>query len=152
MVSDSKGDLTAGSPGQVVVDEFTRAWAEPCVDHFVRLLDERVCLLQPVTAPIRGRAAARAEFARLLKWLPDLRGTVDHSAVCGDVALIAWRLVFTLGRRPFELRIVDRIVFAGSLIVEREAYYDSLGFMIALLRRPTAWLGYLRYRGYFPDL
>jgi hypothetical protein len=64
--------------------------------------------------------------------------------------VIAWRLVFTLGRKPFELRIVDRIVVADGLIREREAYYDSLGLMMVLLRRPSAWLGYWRYRGYLP--
>jgi hypothetical protein len=37
-----------------------------------------------------------------------------------------------------------------GLIREREAYYDSLALMIAVLRRPSAWVGYLRYRGYLP--
>lgn len=135
---------------RTVVEQFTYAWANPQVDRFIELLHPDVCLLQPVTKPIRGREAARAEFAKLLGWLPDLRGTVDHSAVCEDLALIAWRLVFTLGRRPFELRIVDRLVVADGLIREREAYYDSLGLMIELLRRPTAWPGYWRYRGFLP--
>lgn len=134
----------------VVADRFAHAWAHPQLDRFIELLHPDVCLLQPVTKPIRGRAAARAEFAKLLAWLTDLRGTVDHTAVCGDVALIAWRLAFTLGGRPFELRIVDRIVVADGLIREREAYYDSLGLMIELLRRPSAWPGYWRYRGYLP--
>lgn len=133
-----------------VVEQFTRAWASPRVERFVELLHPEVRLLQPVTAPILGREAARVEFGRLLRWLPDLRGTVDQSAVHADLALIAWRLAFTLGGHPFELRIVDRIVVAEGLIREREAYYDSLGFMIALLRRPTAWAGYWRYRGYLP--
>jgi ketosteroid isomerase-like protein len=79
-----------------------------------------------------------------------MRGTVDRSAVDGDVALIAWRLAFALGGRPFELRIVDRIVIADGLIREREAYYDSLGFMLVLLSRPRSWPGYWRYRGYPP--
>jgi ketosteroid isomerase-like protein len=135
---------------QAVVERFTEAWARPQVERFIALLHPDVCLRQPVTKPIRGRAAARAEFTKLLRWLPDLRGTVDHSGVCEDLALIAWRLAFTLGRRPFELRIVDRIVVADGLIREREAYYDSLGLMIELLRRPSAWPGYWRYRGYLP--
>jgi ketosteroid isomerase-like protein len=135
---------------RAVVQEFTRAWAEPSVDRFVALLHPEVRLLQPVTPPIVGRAAAREEFSRLLAWLPDLRGTVDESAVDDDLALIAWRLAFALGGRPFELRIVDRIVVAEGLIREREAYYDSLGLMLELLRRPRAWPGYWRYRGYLP--
>ena len=133
-----------------IIDGFTRAWADPDVDRFVALLHPDVLLLQPVTKPIHGREAGRREFARLLAWLPDLRGTVDQASAAGDAVLIAWRLAFTLGRAPYVLRIVDRIVVADRLIREREAYYDSLGFMLSLLRRPSAWGGYLRYRGYLP--
>jgi hypothetical protein len=133
---------------RAVIEGFARAWANPSLECFMELLHPDVLLLQPVTKPIRGREAARGEFARLLSWLPDLHGTVDRSAIDGELALIAWRLAFTLGRDPAELRIVDRIVVADGLIREREAYYDSLGLMITLLRRPSAWRGYWRYRGY----
>lgn len=133
-----------------MAERFAAAWASPRLERFVELLHPDVRLLQPVTRPIVGRQAARAEFARLLAWLPDLCGTVDRTAMHDDTLLIAWRLRFTLGRRPYELRIVDRIVVADGLIREREAYYDSLALMIALLRRPSAWLGYWRYRGYLP--
>lgn len=143
--------MTTEDETRGVVAGFTRAWAEPDLDRFMALLHPDVTLLQPVTKPIRGRDAARVEFARLLSWLPDLRGTVDRSAVDGDVALVAWRLVFGLGGRPYELRIVDRLVVADGLIFVREAYYDSLALMIELLRRPRAWPGYWRYRGYLPD-
>jgi len=115
------------------------------------LLHPQVRLLQPVTPPVLGREKAREEFARLLRWLPDLHGTVDSWAVGSDGhLLIAWRLAFTLGRSAYELRIVDRIVVADGLIREREAYFDSLGFLLATLLRPSAWLGYLRYRAYLP--
>jgi len=134
----------------MIVERFAAAWANPALDRFLELLHPQVRLLQPVTPPIVGRDAARAEFARLLQWLPDMRGTVDESATVDNVALIAWRLRFGLGGRPFELRIVDRLVISDGLIREREAYYDSLGFMIVLLRRPRAWPGYWRYRGYLP--
>jgi ketosteroid isomerase-like protein len=144
-------DVAAVYPASIarVVDGFTRAWAHPRVDDFVALLHPEVTLYQPVTMPIHGRDAAREEFTRLLRWLPDLHGIVDHSTVDGDVVLIAWRLRFTIGA-PYELRIIDRIVVADALIREREAYYDSLGLMLTLLRRPGAWAGYLRYRGYLP--
>ncbi len=135
---------------QNVAERFALAWAHPDLERFMELLHPDVCLLQPVTRPIRGKASARGEFARLLRWLTDLRGTVDRTAVDGDLAMIAWRLAFTLGGRPYELRIVDRILVADGLIREREAYYDSLALMIALLGRPSAWLGYWRYRGFLP--
>ena len=133
-----------------VAEGFARAWATPQVEQFVALLHPDVRLLQPVTKPIVGRQAAREEFTRLLAWLPDLRGTVDHSTSHENTLLIAWRLGFTLGSAPYDLRIVDRIVVADGLIREREAFYDSLGLMLALLRRPSAWVGYWRYRGYLP--
>ena len=131
-----------------MVEQFADAWARPEVDRFVALLHPDVVLLQPVAPPIRGRAAARAEFARLLAWLPDLRGTMEHTAVRDSVALISWRLAFSLGGRPFELRIVDRLMVEDGLIREREAYFDSLRFMLAVARRPGAWPGYWRYRGF----
>jgi ketosteroid isomerase-like protein len=134
-----------------LVRQFTAAWAEPAVERFVAMLAPDVRLAQPVTPPIHGREAARREFARLLRWLPDLRGVVDAWGAQGDTVLIAWRLRFTLGRGPFELRIVDRIVARDGLIAEREAYFDSLRFLLATLRRPSAWLGYARYRGYLPS-
>lgn len=133
-----------------VAERFALAWTTPRLEGFMALLHPEVRLLQPVTKPILGIDAARREFARLLRWLPDLRGTVDQTAVRGDLALIAWRLSFTLGRAPYELRIVDRLVVADGLIREREAYYDSLALMFELLRRPSAWPGYWRYRGFLP--
>jgi ketosteroid isomerase-like protein len=131
-----------------LVRKFADAWAHPILDNFMALLAPDVRLLQPVTPPIDGRENARRDFGRLLKWLPDLCGTVDDWSASGDTILIAWRLRFTLGNRPFELRIVDRLVARDGLIAEREAYFDSLRFMLATIMRPSAWMGYLRYRGY----
>jgi ketosteroid isomerase-like protein len=149
-----RDDQAIGQPAEATMrsvgERFAAAWASPELERFVALLHPDVRLLQPVTRPIVGREAARREFSRLLAWLPDLCGTVDRTAVDGDTLLIAWRLRFGLGGAPYELRIVDRIVVADGLIREREAYYDSLALMLALLGRPRAWLGYWRYRGYVP--
>ncbi len=135
-----------------LAEQFADAWAHPEVDRFVALLHPEVRLMQPVTPTVQGRDDAREEFRRLLQWLPDLCGTIDSSGIGSDgQILIAWRLRFTLGRAPFELRIVDRIVAEGRLIREREAYFDSLRFLLATLRRPSAWRGYLQYRGYLPE-
>ncbi len=112
------------------------------VQRFVALLAPDVRLLQPVTPTIVGSDAARREFTRLLAWLPDVHGVVDAWAASGDTILIAWRLRFTLGRAPFELRIVDRLVTRDGVIAEREAYFDSLRFLLATLSRPAAWKGY----------
>lgn len=133
-----------------VVRRFAEAWHAPEVERFLALLSPDVVLLQPVTPRIVGRAAARREFTRLLRWLPDLHGTIDAWSASGSTILIAWRLGFTLGREPYELRLVDRLEIQDGLIAEREAYFDSLRFFLTTLVRPSAWLGYLRYRGYLP--
>jgi hypothetical protein len=39
---------------------------------------------------------------------------------------------------------------ADGLVREREAYSDSLASMIALVDRPSAWIGYCRHRGWLP--
>lgn len=135
---------------RAVVEGFTKAWAKPRLETLIALLHPEVLLRQPVTPPIHGRDAARAEFARLLHWLPDLHGRVDRSAVDGDTALIAWRLRFPLRGGAHEVSIVDRLVVERGLIREREAYFDSLALVAMLLRRPREWAGYLRYRGFLP--
>jgi ketosteroid isomerase-like protein len=133
-----------------IARRFAEAWARPDPDRLVALLTDDVRLLQPVTPELRGKEAVRRDFAALLRWLPDMRGEIDAIAAGGDTLLIAFRLIFTVGGGPYELRVVDRIAARGDLIAEREAYFDSLGFFLTVLRRPRAWLGYLRYRGYLP--
>jgi ketosteroid isomerase-like protein len=129
---------------------FTEAWAHPEPDRLVALLDPDVRLLQPVTPELRGKEAARREFTRLLRWLPDLHGVIDSTAGTGDTLLVAWHLRFTLARRPRSISIVDRIVVRGGVIVEREAYFDSLRFLLLVLASPSEWIGYARYRGFLP--
>ena len=132
-----------------LAQKFARAWTAPNPDRFAALLHPQCRLLQPATKPILGSDAARGEFERLIRWLPDIRGEVDRTYADESTLVIVWRLSFRLGGQPFELRIVDRIVMADGLIREREAYYDSLRFMWTLMRRPSAWFGYLRYLGLF---
>lgn len=127
---------------------FTEAWAAPTADRLVGLLAEDVRLIQPVTPEIRGRAAARGDFARLIAWLPDIHGKIDSWSASGDTLLVAWHLCFTLGSRAFAVPIVDRIVVENDLIRERQAYFDPLPFLLATLVRPHHWLGFFRYRGF----
>ena len=144
---DGMGD---SSGTRSLVEGFTAAWATPTADGLAAMCTEDVELSQPVTPLVVGREATRREFARVLRWLPDLRGIVDEWAANDTSVMIAFRLCCTLGGKPFELRVIDRIVERSGLVAERVAYYDSLRFMIETLRRPRAWLGYLRYRGYLP--
>src|SRR6188474_2510722 len=135
-----------------VAARFAEAWAHPQVDAFIELLHPEVRLYQPITAPIIGRDAARLEFTRLLRLLPDLCGTVDHWAADGDFLLIAWRLRATWGSAaPYEWPIADHIRVRDGLIIERRALFDSVGLFGAMLRGgPGAWVKYARYRDYLP--
>lgn len=142
--------MSASSGVGSLVEGFTAAWAMPTADGLAAMCTDDVRLKQPVTPLIVGREATRREFGRILRWLPDLHGFVDEWSANDTSVMIAFRLRCTLGGKPFELRVIDRIVERDGLVAEREAYYDSLQFMIATLRRPRAWYGYLRYRGYVP--
>jgi ketosteroid isomerase-like protein len=147
---DYPGPMSDPSGVRSLVEGFTAAWAKPSADGLAAMCTEDVRLEQPVTPIVVGREATRREFARVLRWLPDLHGVVDEWGVSDGSVMIAFRLRCTLGGKPFEIRVIDRIVERGGLVAERKAYYDSLSFMIETLRRPRAWLGYLRYRGYLP--
>lgn len=125
--------------------KFAAAWAAPSAAGLCALIHADCLLTQPGAGAIRGRAAAFREFARLIRWLRDIRGIIDHAVSDGEVLLIAFRLEFTLGGAPFSLPMVDRLVMRDGLIKERHALFDSLRFFLAVLTRPRAWLGYLRY-------
>ena len=92
-----------------------------------------------------GREAARRDFAKLLEWQPGLHAIVDDWAQ-RERLFIAFRLCFRLGGRIWELPIVDRMVVRDGLIAERVASFDSLAFALAVLRRPSEWVGFVRYR------
>jgi hypothetical protein len=88
---------------------FEAAWAAPTPDRLVALLHDDVVLLQPQLPPIRGKAAALAEFRRLFRWLPGTRGVVDRTVSAPGIAMIEWRLVFPIGRAGTSIPIVDRL-------------------------------------------
>jgi hypothetical protein len=62
------------------VKRFSDFWANPSVDQMGALLTPDVVLIQPMSAPMVGLESARAEFAKLFAWLPDLRATIDAGA------------------------------------------------------------------------
>jgi ketosteroid isomerase-like protein len=152
IVSDLSSSARALPEVAAVAARFAEVWAQPRLDAFIELLHPEVVLHQPITPPIVGRDAARREFERLFRLLPDLCGTVDHWAADGDFLLIAWRLRATWGwSAPYEWPIADHIRVRDGLIIERRALFDSVGLFGAMLRGgPAAWVAYARYRGYLP--
>jgi ketosteroid isomerase-like protein len=124
---------------------FAAGWAEPSdaesfCDHFDRLLDDDIRLIQPQLPTTVGKQAFRERFARpLFELLDDLRGTVESWAATGDVVLIELTIRARLGSRPVELRTVDRITLRDGLATERVAHLDPTPLLGAVALSPRAW-------------
>jgi len=129
-----------------MAEAFEAGWAAPTAERLVALLHEDIVLLQPQLPPIRGKAAARAEFRRLFRWLPGTSGVVDRTVSAPGIAMIEWRLTFPIGRGGTTIPIVDRLLVRDGLIVERAAYFDQTPILLAVGARPWLLPGFARYR------
>lgn len=125
---------------------FTAGWNAPTPERLAALLHEDVVLYQPNKPPIRGRAAALADFRRLFTFLPGLRGDIDRACGADGVVFIEWRMQFPIGRRGLELAAVDRFLLRDGLAIERVVYFDQLPLIAAVLSHPSLWPGFVRYR------
>jgi ketosteroid isomerase-like protein len=123
---------------------FSDFWRSPTPERLGELLADDVVLTQPLSAPMRGLAAAQAEFGRILAWLPDLRAEVDAWSGTGDTVFIEFRLRARIGGRPTEWPAVDRFRLRGAKAVERVSYFDGLPLVRRVLGRPRAWWGWWR--------
>jgi len=126
------------------VSLFADYWSRPNTARLAELLTDDVVLRQPLAAPTHGIAAARAEFDRIFRWLPDLTGKVDASCASGDRVFIEFRLRATLVGRPLEWPVVDRFTLRGARACERVSYFDSLPLVGKVLGRPSSWWGWWR--------
>lgn len=133
-------------PTDAFIAAFADAWTRPTPERLVALLAEDVVLYQPHLPPIRGRAAARAEFRRLFRWLPGLHGEVLRGCGSGELAFIEWRMRTPLGRSVLDIPAVDRFRLRDGLGIERVVYFDQMRMILGVLRHPGAWPGFLRYR------
>jgi hypothetical protein len=131
---------------QTFARRFADAWKRPTPEKLIELLHPDVLLYQPHLPPIRGREAAKAEFERLFRWLPGLHGEVERSCGADGVVFIEWEMRFPIGREPVRIPAVDRFLLRDGLGIEREVYFDQQPLYLALLARPDAWAGFLRYR------
>lgn len=128
------------------ISRFEEAWQEPTPDGLAALLTEDVVLIQPHRPPIRGREAARAEFARLFAWIPGTHSVVWSSRESGDLAFIEHELRFPIGNDLIRLPSVDRITLRNGLVAERVVYFDQMRLVLSVLRHPSLWPGYFKYR------
>lgn len=132
------------TPHERFVEGFRAFWRAPTLDGLDALLAPDVVLIQPLSRPMRGLAAAKAGFARIFALIPDLHAEVDGWAASDDTLFIDFRLIGTLGGRPIAWPAVDRFRLPGPLATERVSYFDALPLLGALAGRPSSWGRLLR--------
>jgi hypothetical protein len=130
---------------QEFVQRFAEVWKHPSPERLVVLLHPDMVLYQPQAPAIRGKQAARREFERLLRWLPDLCGDVKRWCGASGVVFIEWHMHFPIGRR-LAIRAVDRFVLWQGLGIERAVYFNPLPLLAAVVTHPQAWPRFIRYR------
>jgi ketosteroid isomerase-like protein len=131
------------------VERFTEAWrtggpAERFLRQLEPVIAPDVVLIQPLARTARGLAGRRDFFERTFAAIPDLRGEVQRWGETSDGLLIELTLRGTLGGKPVEWTVCDRIVLRDGLMVERRSYFDPLPLIGAALSRPRAGLQLLR--------
>ncbi len=117
---------------------FAAFWRAPDPDRLSEVLTDDVRLVQPLSPPTEGMAAARATFRRLLTQFPDLRATVDRWSGDERHVFVEFRLRATLGRSVVEWPAVDRFTLRGDKACERVSYFDALPLLGKLVRHPIA--------------
>jgi len=141
----SVAEVSAMSDAEDFVERFRRYWAAPSLGGFEIALAEDVVLVQPLSPRMRGLEEVRAGFTPIFAWLPDLHGEVDRWGAEGNVVYIEFRLIATIGGKPFEWPVVDRFVLReDGKASERVTYFDPLPIMIATLSRPSCWWKFAR--------
>ena len=135
--------MTAAERFVAMFEEF---WAKPDPARLSELLRDDARLVQPLMPEARTAAEYQAQMARLLELIPDFSGRTRAWAAHDGVVLIQHTLGGTLGGRRIEWEVCDRITLVDGKVAERIAYFDSLPVVLAILRRPRAWLQFARLR------
>ncbi|OSC40800.1 nuclear transport factor 2 family protein [Mycobacterium decipiens] len=125
------------------VEGFADFWKAPSPGGLANHLHPDVRLVQPLSPPAHGLAAAQRAFNRILGLLPDLHGEVDRWSQAGDVVFIEFRLMARLGNEVVEWPVIDRFLLRDDKAVERVSYFDSFPLLIKVLKHPSTWLGWL---------
>ncbi|WP_420242795.1 nuclear transport factor 2 family protein [Roseiterribacter gracilis] len=127
------------------VDLFAQVWQQPKerLDRMLALLDEQVALESPMQRVV-GRAAARQDYLRILRALPDLTGVLNSWEHRNGYLFIDMSLEASIGGRMVKWPSIDRIRFRDGIAVERVAYYDPQPVHRAFMRNPKGWSQYAR--------
>jgi ketosteroid isomerase-like protein len=128
------------------VTKFADFWNNPSPQRLPELLHPDVVLTQPLAAPMIGIQAAQAEFQRIWRCLPDLRGHVDRWCGSGNLVFIEFRLHARMGGDTIDWPNVNRLVLNDGKAIERVTYFDPLAILPTLLRHPSIWWRCWRFR------
>jgi ketosteroid isomerase-like protein len=126
-------------PEDPFVRAFLRVWEHPSPESVTSILHDDVRLFDPMTGETFGRAAAREQFARVFRLLPDFGCQVLSAARQGDVVLLELILSGTLAGKPLRWRAVDRFTLDGERARERVSYFDALSLTLAIATHPAGW-------------
>ncbi len=148
---------TAARTAAEWVEEFAAGWRAPTdadsfCDHFERVLDDEIRLIQPQLPETVGKRAFREEFARpLFELLSEIRGTVESwaSSSEGDREIVFVQLTIRAklaGGRAVALHTIDKITLREGVAVERVASLDPLELLGAVALSPRSWPTFLRAR------
>ena len=128
-----------------VLAAFARGWNAPEPHAWDGLMAESIELNQPLLQPGTTRKTWHEEAQRLLTLLPDIRGEVVAWAGHEDLMFIELRLSATLGGKPLNFRAVDKLWLTPTgTVLRRDSFFDSGPLILAMLRRPSAWLPWWR--------
>jgi hypothetical protein len=126
---------------------FAEYWKAPTPEGLDTVLAERVRLIAPMTPATETLEDGRRAFADLLELIPDLTAEVRRWGPTPDGVLIEFTLSGTAGGRPISWDAVDRFVLGSDgRATERVSYFDSAPLLLAVVRRPRAWRGFVRSR------
>ena len=127
------------------VANFAEAWAEASLDSLMAPLRDDVVLVQPLSRPLLGKAAARAAFAKILYRFPGLRGEVRGEASGDDgVLFIDWIMFVPVGSRTLAVPVMDRFEFVENAVRRRDAFFAPLPILRAVATSPGALIRYAR--------
>jgi ketosteroid isomerase-like protein len=125
------------------VRRFDATWASPSPDALNELVHADIEFIQPMEAPVHGHREAAAFWRRLLTLIPDLRGEVISWGFRGKDVYLEFRMFGTLGGKPVEWVVLDRIVLEDGRVRQRIAYFNPLPLVLAVITRPRSWPAYL---------
>lgn len=121
------------------VERFAQVWASPTPERLNGLVHSDVVFNQPLEPVVRGHRNVAEFWRRNFTLIPDLHGDVVSWGARDGIVYIELRMAGTLGGRPIEWVVLDRIRLEHGKVRQRTAYFDPLPLIRALITRPAAW-------------